>query len=356
MKLIKKMLSQASDTTRKSSFMPVPVFGYTQEAGFQFGAGALYSFYADKSDTLNRSSNFSFTSSYSTKKTYNFSVYGDAWSKGNLYHGLAELRLRKMPFNFYGIGPRTAQSDEHKLELRQIKLQFDLEKQLLKNLFSGVSIGFEDYKVVDRIGTGVFYRDPNISGRSGGKIVFAGISQSYDNRNSNNYPTKGFFGRISYQYGPEIFGQDNFSGSQIKLNLRQFFFINKHLVLGSQGIYHTVQSDHVPFYLLPQLGNDEIMRGYYTGRYRDKNLFAFQSELRYRYSSRFGAVLFAGTGTVWGRRDFTFNNFKPNLGAGLRYFYDPGKGLSVRIDYGLGEKKANEDRQSGFYVSLAEAF
>jgi len=38
------------------------------------------------------------------------------------------------------------------------------------------------------------------------------------------------------------------------------------------------------------------------------------------------------------------------------YFFDTAKGLSVRLDYGVGEKKANEKRQSGFYISLAEAF
>ena len=41
---------------------------------------------------------------------------------------------------------------------------------------------------------------------------------------------------------------------------------------------------------------------------------------------------------------------------GARYFFDPEKGLSVRLDYGIGEKRANEKRQTGFYISLAEAF
>jgi len=98
------------------------------------------------------------------------------------------------------------------------------------------------------------------------------------------------------------------------------------------------------------------MRGYYGGRYRDKNLLAAQAELRYRYSSRFGATLFGGTGTVWGVDDFSTDSFKPNYGAGLRYFFDPEKGISVRLDYGIGEKRPNEKRQSGFYISIAEAF
>ncbi|HXI00970.1 MAG TPA: hypothetical protein VNI52_11940 [Sphingobacteriaceae bacterium] len=39
-----------------------------------------------------------------------------------------------------------------------------------------------------------------------------------------------------------------------------------------------------------------------------------------------------------------------------RYFYDVDRGLSVRADYAIGEKRPNEKRQKGFYLSLGEAF
>jgi hypothetical protein len=40
------------------------------------------------------------------------------------------------------------------------------------------------------------------------------------------------------------------------------------------------------------LGNDQMMRGYYSGRYRDENLMAAQAEIRYRFMNRFGIVAF----------------------------------------------------------------
>ncbi|MCZ4245202.1 BamA/TamA family outer membrane protein [Pedobacter punctiformis] len=356
MKLIRKLLSEEKDTTRKASFMPIPVFGYAQETGFEFGLGALFSYYRDRKDTTNRSSNFSGTASYSTKKTYSVSLQGDAWSKGNIYHSIAEIRFKKMPFNFYGVGNNTDKVNEDKLVQQQFKIALDLEKTFIKNAYTGISLGFENYDFTDKVAGGIFTTDSQILGKQGGSVIFTGVSQSYDTRNSNNYPTKGFFGRITYQYAPDFFGGDNFNGSQITLNVRNFWKLGKKFVLGVQGMYNTIQSKNTPFYLLPQLGNDEMMRGYYSGRYRDENLLALQTELRYRYNNRFGAVLFAGTGTVWGKTDFDTDKFKPNLGAGLRYFFDPAKGLSVRLDYGIGEKLKNEKRQSGFYISLAEAF
>ncbi|WP_443936732.1 polymerase [Pedobacter sp. MW01-1-1] len=356
MKLIKRMLSNEKDTTRKPSLMPIPVFGFAQETGLELGVGVLYSVYADRKDTTNRSSNFYGTASYSTKKTYNLSLRGDAWSKGNTYHALGEIRFKNTPFNFYGLGNNTQQANEDKLVLQQVKLAFDLEKAFIKKAYTGVSLGYENYSYEDKEIGGIFSTDQSIKGKEGGNVIYTGVSQSYDTRNSNNYPTTGFFGRITYQYAPDFFGGNNFSGSQIKLDIRNFWKLSRKFVLGAQGLYHTVQSNNTPFYVLPQLGNDALMRGYYTGRYRDENLFAAQAELRYRYNNRFGAVAFIGTGTVWGISDFEFNQFKPNYGAGFRYFFDPAKGLSIRFDYGVGEKLPNEKRQSGFYISFAEAF
>lgn len=356
MKLIKRMLSNEKDTTRKASFMPVPVLGYAQETGFEFGLGAIYSFYTDRKDTTNRSSNFSGTASYSTKKTYNLTIKGDAWSKGNKYHFISDIRFKKMPFNFFGLGNNTQKSDEDKLVQQQIRINLDAEKTFFKHAYTGVSLGFENYTFSDKEAGGIYSTATNLYDRAGGSVVFIGVSQSYDTRNSNNYPTKGFFGRVTYQYAPDMFGGGDFTGSQIKVNIRNFWSLAPKVVLGVQGLYHTVQGTKTPFYLLPQLGNDEIMRGYYTGRYRDENLLAAQAELRYRFMNRFGIVAFVGGGRVFSNGNFSLRDMKPNYGVGGRYFFDTAKGLSVRLDYGVGEKKANEKRQSGFYISLAEAF
>jgi len=354
-KLIEKYLSNKTDSTRRASFMPIPVFRYTQEIGVEFGLGALYSVYMDKKDLTNRSSNFSGIISASTKGQYNVSLKSDIWTKQNKHHYIAELRFRRMPFNFYGIGNETLLSDEDRLSQDQVKIVLEAEKRLAPNLYSGLSLGFEHYEFEDLETGGIFGKQSSLQ-KIGGRVIYAGLSQSYDTRNNSNYTTKGFMGRITYQYAPDFWGGDNFTGSLIKVNVRNFWPLSKKFVLGVNGLFHTIQGKNTPFYLLPQMGNDEMMRGYYTGRYRDKNLLAAQAELRYRYNHRFGAVLFGGGGQVFNNGGFSAKNFKPSLGAGGRYFFDPEKGLSMRLDYGIGEKRPNEKRQTGFYISLAESF
>lgn len=354
-KLIKKLLSNEKDTTRRASFLPIPALGYGQETGFQFGVGAIYSFYLDKADTLNRSTNISGSVTYSTKGTYNLSLKGDAWTKKNQYHIITEIRFREMPFNFYGLGNDTWERNADKLVQRQFKVLLQAEKMLIRNLYTGVSLGYENYGYTDRAAGGIFSIE-NLTGKNGGSVGFLGISQSMDTRNSNNYPTKGFFGRVTFQIAPQLQRTNQFSGSQTKVDLRGFLPTSAKVVIGLHGYYHGLHGKNLPFYLLPQLGNDELMRGYYTGRFRDENLIATQAEIRYRYNNRFGAVLFGGLGAVYGRKTLANTAFKPNYGAGLRYFFDPAKGLSVRVDYGIGEKRQGEKRQTGLYISLAEAF
>ncbi|WP_048907764.1 BamA/TamA family outer membrane protein [Pedobacter sp. V48] len=355
-KLIERYLSNKTDSSRRPSFMPVPVFRYTQEIGLEFGIGALYSTYLDRKDLTNRSSNFSTVLSASTKGQYNISLKGDVWTKQNTHHYIAEVRFKRMPFNFYGVGNETLAANEDRLIQGYAKVGLEAEKLLLPHMYTGLSLGFENYHFTDKEVGGIFTTDQTLIHKIGGSVFYAGISQTYDTRNSNNYTTKGFYGKVTYQYAPDFWGGENFTGSLIKANVRNFWSLSPKFVIGVNGLFHSVQGKNTPFYLLQQMGNDEMMRGYYTGRYRERNLLAGQAELRYRYNNRFGAVVFGGAGQVFDNGDLSIKSFKPSYGAGGRYFFDPEKGLSVRVDYGIGEKRANEKRQTGFYISLAEAF
>lgn len=108
----------------------------------------------------------------------------------------------------------------------------------------------------------------------------------------------------------------------------------------------------VPIRSLASFGGANRMRGYYDGRYKDKNQVVFQAEYRFPLYKRFSAVLFGGTGTV-GRNfsDYAVNELKYSYGGGLRFAVNKKEKLNIRIDYGIGQGKNN-----GFYLQLGEAF
>jgi len=100
------------------------------------------------------------------------------------------------------------------------------------------------------------------------------------------------------------------------------------------------------------LGGAEIMRGYYLGRYRDKNMLVLQAE--YRWAPifwRFGLAAFAALGDVAETLDrFNLGRFKTTYGLGLRFVIDPKQRLHLRLDFGFGKET------SGVYFTAGEAF
>jgi hypothetical protein len=356
MKLIRKMLSNEADTTRGSSFLPLPALGYAQETGIEIGGAGLYSFYTDRKDTLMRTSRITGMITFTTKKQSNFALKSDIWTPGNKFHVTSEIRYRNFPFNFYGIGNSTLELNEDPITQKLFKLNAGLEKKLGKSIYTGMSMAYESYRFEDKVTGGIYSNDPGIRDKDGGQVFFIGITQIFDNRNTNTYTTKGSFLKLNYSYAPDFFGGDHFSGSLLKLDLRNFHSLSKKTTLGLNAHFHTISGISTPFYLLPQLGSDEMMRAYYAGRFRDQNLLALQGELRLRLNPRFGLVGFAAAGNVYSGGNFKLIQLKPSVGGGFRYFYDIERGLSVRMDYAIGEQNPGEKRQSGFYLSLGEAF
>lgn len=354
-KLIDRFLK--NDTTRNNSFLPVPVLGYAQELGFEFGLAGMYAFYTNKEDLQLRPSNIYLSGIYTTKGSYQVVSKWDVWQRENKLHYQGEARFINFPFNFYGTGNQTRFADEDLLTLRRFRFTADAEKAMGNTLYLGLGIQYDQQKFTDQQSGGIYSQQPNLFDRDGGKVLLLGFSQIIDSRNVNTYPERGFYLKSSYQYAPDFFGGDNFTGSMFRIDIRNFKKLNNKTILGLNLVYNKVDGrDGNPFYLLSQLGGDQIMRGYYLGRYRDANLLAAQAELRLRPIPRLGFALFAGAGNVYPMAGDVFRHIKPNYGGGLRYFFDLDKNLSLRLDYGVGEKPAGEKRISGFYISLGEAF
>ena len=354
-KLLKKVFSD--DTTRHNSFLPVPVFGYSQEAGLQFGVAGIYSFYSDLKNLKNKASSIYGTAVYSTKKQSKLTLKSDMWSPSNNYHTIAEIRLANTPFNFYGLGNKTLLADEDKIVQKQFKLVTEVERIILPNFYMGLGAEFEKLSFEDAEIGGIFSTNAPPD-RAKGQVLFLKISQLLDTRNNSTYPDKGFYLRSRFGLAPDFFGGDNFAGNELDIDFRAFKKLGSKLILGFNVLYEGLNyTKYVEaFYFLPQLGGDLMMRGYYLGRYRGPNLIAGQAELRYRIIPRVGIVGFGGTGMVYENSRFAIKDLKPNYGLGARLFFDLEKALSLRIDYGFGEKPAGEKRISGFYLSLGEAF
>lgn len=348
-----KFLSSEKDSTRGASLIILPALGYAQETGVEYGIGGTYNFYLDKADPNSRTSNITLIGTLTTKSQKNIKLLTDLWTKDNDYHIVSELRYRDWPFNFYGIGSDTWQTDQDFLEHQLIRTKVEVERRIAPKWYMGVNANFEYFKFADREPGGIFER-PDILGKTGGRYLLIGVSSLYDTRNNTTYTTSGVYSRLKYAYAPDFWGGDNFTGSQWEADVRGFYPFSTQLTLAGQLLYRGTFGNNVPFYAYRDLGGDMTMRGYYLGRYKDKNYATAQMELRYRFIPRLGVVGFGGTGSTFSPQHQL--RLVPSFGGGIRYFFSLEHNSTVRLDYAFGEKRPGEKRQSGFYLSISEAF
>lgn len=352
-KVTKKVFSTSKDSTRSGVFMILPALGYAQETGAEYGIASNYNFYLNKKDSSIRSSNILLMGTYTTKKQSNIKLQADIWTDNNDYHIISELRYRNWPSNFYGIGMDTKKVDEDLISQKLFRAKLEVEKRMASNYYSGVNIQYDYVQFHDREPGGIFDQTA-IIGKNGGQQLLLGISQLYDNRNHVSYTTHGYYARAKLAYAPKLWTKEDFEGANVDVDLRGFFPLHKKVTLAAQAIYRTTFGKTIPYYAYRDLGGDMMMRGYYIGRYKDKNYLASQAELRYRFHPRFAVAGFTGIGSVFSKEYQA--RFVPSYGGGLRYFFSLEHNSNIRLDYAYGEQRPGEKRQSGFYLSLSEAF
>jgi outer membrane protein assembly factor BamA len=352
----------------RHSFFPLPVLGYSQEKGLEIGAAMLYSFYTDNRhpDPLTRNSTINLIPSFTTKSQFKVDLKTNIWTRSNTWHFKSNLRYHDFPLYFYGIGDTTHKADQSLLNNKRYKVQLEGERRITGNFYAGLTLLYQHDAYDSRDSKGIYQAMPLVD-KDGGYATFIGITGIYDNRDNQNYTTRGTWMRLNVAYAPSFLSKQTLW--KVEAEGRHFIPLSAKSTIGLNGSFNSLQGSTLPFYLLPEMGNDLLMRGYYTGRYRDQNYLALQAEYRYfldpkipiniwflHMQPKFALAAFAGTGTVFPNSDFSFSRFKPNYGVGGRWFYDESAKLTIRIDYGWGEKRPGEPRQAGFYLSLAEAF
>jgi outer membrane protein assembly factor BamA len=111
-----------------------------------------------------------------------------------------------------------------------------------------------------------------------------------------------------------------------------------------------LRSGEPPFYDTGKLGSSEMMRGYFEGRYRDRQHLALQAEYRSPLFWRMGGVVFASAGNVGRRLDSAMlSGLKPAAGVGLRVAPMADVPVNIRLDVAYGSDMS-------FYLNVGEAF
>jgi outer membrane protein assembly factor BamA len=189
----------------------------------------------------------------------------------------------------------------------------------------------------------------DVRGVDGGVSSGLGFSWTWDTRDHVFYPTHGGYHQLKGVYYGQWLG-GTFDFNRYEFDFRRYQALDPNKVLAFQLFVQHVAGTP-PFYELPALGGQRIMRGYYQGRYRDDTLFATQIEYRTHLYKRLGGVAFAAVGDVGSRLpDVQIRELKTSLGVGGRFLFNKAENVNLRADIGWGRGT------SGVYFGLEEAF
>jgi len=339
---------EAAKKEKTSGLAFLPVIFYTPETKWALGAGGLYYFRLTKDKAVSRPSNLAFFGAYTQRKQTNFEVNPDLYLKRG-FHVQASLQYSDFPDQFYGIGNETTEEMEEPYTSRF----WDVNVEALKQVRGPLNVGFQyflDTRKLTEVEEGGMLASGDIPGSSGGTVSGLGYLMTYDSRDSIFYATSGSFHQFSAMGFGRTLGSD-FTFNRFYLDLRKYvrFSFAHCLALQTRLLF---QTGDPPFWRMGLLGGQEIMRGYYLGRYRDKNLITLQAEYRWvPVFWRIGLAAFASLGDVAATiGDFDLGSFKTTYGLGLRFVFDPKQRLNLRLDFGFGKGT------SGFYFTAAEAF
>src|SRR5688500_4766648 len=120
------------DTVRHPSFFTVPVLGYSPEKGLEFGAAALYSYYADKRNPslLTRNSTLALLATFTTNKQFKLNFQSDNWTRNNDFHIKTNLRYHNFPVYYYGLGDTTHAADKSLIGNKRYKVSVEAERRV----------------------------------------------------------------------------------------------------------------------------------------------------------------------------------------------------------------------------------
>jgi hypothetical protein len=327
-----------------SGFYPLPILYYTPETDIAGGAAVMYLY---KNVSSRRASTVTADVIYTGKRQFIVEASGDQYFGGE-YRLLSDLSGRKYPNKFFGIGNDTPDSGEETYTARAFNLQAVLYKSIAANINVGPGLVLETTSIVEPTEDGLIAAGA-VPGSKGGTSVGIGIVANRDTRDNTFAAESGSLCEVTIVLYRRAFGSD-YSYNDVRVDVRNFISVFSHHVIAFQGVAESIDGT-APFQHYAEIGGQNLMRGYFEGRYRDKNSLAFQAEYRLPVWWRIGAVAFAGAAQVANRiGGFAFNRFWLSGGAGLRFAWSPEERVNIRLDYGVGSGS------SGMYITLSEAF
>lgn len=286
---------------------------------------------------------------YTDTKSWGVAVFQKAYLGGDKYRVTAGVGTGVFNVDFFGIG-NAAGATGRSISLEQ-KSSGGLAEVLLR-VSPHIHAGLR-YRLIDMDTTvktsniPLPLQLPDIELQS--TVSQLGLAGEFDTRDSEYNPRSGTYANAQLLFADGAIGSD-FDYPRLTAAVNGYHGLGDKAVVAWRGSLCR-SGDGAPFYDLCNYGQNNDLRGYSSGQYRDHAMFAAQVEYRRKLFWRLGGVAFAGVGEV--ASEFSKLNTKdllPAAGLGVRFEASQKYRVNVSIDYAVG------DGTSALYFYIGEAF
>lgn len=340
-----------TSSAASSRILVFPTLGYAPETSLEIGVRVFSLYYAKNDTTINRLSELVLYGFVTLRGQFGALLENALYTDRNTYYLLGRARYQQFPLLYYGIGPDSKPGNPALVNSNYVQIRQRALRKIVGNLYGGAEVDFQSLRSVsfEEVDRGSFELP---LGAEGSITLEPGVALVYDDRRNVLNVRKGSFFEAAVLRNVPL-------GNDFKFG-RTLFDARLYRPLGRPGRVLALQATgtflqgNVPFNNLALLGGESTLRGYYLGRYRDKNLLAAQAELRwlpFRFSRRWGGTVFGGLGTVAPTlSQLQLNQLRWAVGGGVRFLFFQKKDVYLRADLGVTREG------TGLYFSLGEAF
>lgn len=329
-----------------------PTLGFAPETSWEIGFSTLYVYYAQR-DTNNRLSEVSGFTFYTLEDQFGLWFDHALYGHRDKWFFLGRTRLQSFPLLYFGQGPDAPAQFQALVEGNYLLWQERVLRRIRPNFFGGLNLDFQQLSAVNFKGNEAPYVGERPRGAEGSRNLGLGLALVYDNRHNVLNVREGFFSELSFLQYDRLWGSD-FEFTRLTSDTRWFHRVNRKDVFAAQVFGQFTPQGRPPFNQLALMGGENLMRGYYLGRYRDRNLLAAQVEYRslpLPFAKRLGAAAFVAAGQVFpNAQQLRMDAFLPTAGLGLRYLLFFQKDINVRLDCAFTREGM------GVYFFIGEAF
>ncbi|WP_322805054.1 BamA/TamA family outer membrane protein [Vibrio alfacsensis] len=336
--------SESVDESKLIDWGVLPGPFVNPEQGFGIGVAAvgLYTPYDwQKGDPY---STVTVSSYGSSSGSYGLGINNRTYLKGDKIRLLGEAWISHTPGYYWGLGNQAAENDSNKVQYegQRLHLSPKIAVEIAPNTYAKLGWQWQSFSKVEGVDGDILPSEVTDATSSG---VLLGME--YDTRDFEPNPMRGQFLDIEWIANRDSLGSDE-SYDNLVANYRLYQQWSDTTIIAMEVYSQSIFGD-APWFDYAQLGDDQRMRGYYQGQYRDKHQLSTQVELRHTLSGRHGIVAWVGAGNIAPTyHDLFESGWLPTVGVGYRFAFKAR--INVRVDLGVGKDS------TGFYFQINEAF